>query len=72
MAAYESAITATITSHAPSYVVPADHKRVSRSVMAIMLTGTIAGLRLSWPTVNDEDGQRIHEARSQLAAKKYR
>ncbi len=68
MEAYESAITATSTSHAPWYVVPADHKWVSRAVVATVLAGTIADLRLSWPTVSDEDEQRIREARSRLSA----
>jgi len=68
MAAYESAITATSTSHAPWYVVPADHKWVSRAVVATVLAGTIADLRLSWPTVSEEDEQRIREARSRLEA----
>jgi len=33
---------------------------------ATVLAGTIAYLRISWPTVSEEDEQRVREARSRL------
>lgn len=68
MQAYEEAIAATSTEHAPWYVVPADHKWVSRAVVATVLSGTIHKLGLSWPTVSDEEERRIEEARIRLEA----
>jgi PPK2 family polyphosphate:nucleotide phosphotransferase len=68
MQAYEEALAATSTEHAPWYVVPADHKWVSRAVVAAVLAGTIRGLGLRWPAVDAEQQRRIEEARRELLA----
>ncbi len=44
MQAYEDAIGATSTDWAPWYVIPADHKWISRAMVAQIVTSTIAGI----------------------------
>ena len=68
MKAYEEAIAATSTEHAPWYVVPADKKWVSRSVVAGVLASTIRGLGLSWPAVTPDKRREIEAARKLLEA----
>jgi PPK2 family polyphosphate:nucleotide phosphotransferase len=68
MNAYEKAIAATSTKHAPWYIVPADHKWVSRSIVARIVTQTIESLDLRYPEVTDAQGAVIAEARKQLEA----
>ena len=68
MDAYEQAIAATSTPHAPWYVIPADHKWVSRAAVAAILCGTIRDLGLAWPNVDDAKRQAIHDARRRLEA----
>ena len=68
MAAYEEAISATSTDHAPWYVVPADKKWVSRAVVAAVLAGTIRNLGLEWPKIDDTKRRQIDEARRLLEA----
>ena len=66
MAAYEEAIAATSTDHAPWYVIPADRKWVSRAAVAAVLAGTIRRLGLEWPTVDAAKKQQIEAARLRL------
>jgi PPK2 family polyphosphate:nucleotide phosphotransferase len=68
MEAFEDAITATSTPHAPWYVIPADHKHVMRTLVAGVLTRTIQGLGLAYPTVSDEQAEAIEKARAELLA----
>jgi PPK2 family polyphosphate:nucleotide phosphotransferase len=68
MKAYEKAIGATSTKHAPWYIIPADHKWVSRSVVARVVTTTIESLDLRYPEVTDAQSAVIAEARKQLEA----
>lgn len=68
MNAYEEAIAATSTEHAPWYVVPADKKWVTRAVVAGVLAATIRGLGLEWPKVDDAKRRQIEEARRLLEA----
>jgi PPK2 family polyphosphate:nucleotide phosphotransferase len=68
MAAYEQAITATSTSWAPWYVIPADHKHVMQAMVASILVDTIDSLDLQWPTVSDADREANAKARAQLEA----
>ncbi len=49
MKAYEAAIRATATPHAPWFVVPADHKWFTRLVVAETVVAAIEGLDLAWP-----------------------
>ena len=66
MEAYEDMLNATSTKGAPWYVVPADHKWVSRAVVARVIATTIHGLDLHYPEVTPEQRRRIEEARKKL------
>lgn len=68
MEAYEAAIGATSTEHAPWYVVPADNKWISRAVVAAVLAGTIRGLGLEYPRVDEAGHAELMAARRQLEA----
>jgi PPK2 family polyphosphate:nucleotide phosphotransferase len=68
MEAFEDAITATSTSYAPWYVIPADHKYVMRTLVAGVLVRSIRGLGLSYPTVTPEKLEAIEKARDALLA----
>jgi PPK2 family polyphosphate:nucleotide phosphotransferase len=64
--AYAAMLEATSTKQAPWYVIPADHKWVSRAMVAAVITRSIAELDLRPPQVTDERRQQIAEARQQL------
>ncbi len=66
--AYEKAISATSTDDAPWYVVPADQKWVTRSIVSEVITTTLGGLGLSYPTVGETQLHAIAEARRLLEA----
>ncbi len=68
MQAFEDAITATSTTWAPWYVIPADHKPVMQAIVARVLVETIQGLGLSWPEVSDKDRIANVNARQWLEA----
>jgi PPK2 family polyphosphate:nucleotide phosphotransferase len=65
--AYEQMLTETSTKSAPWYVIPADHKWVSRALVARVLTGTIRSLDLHYPEVPPEKLAQVEEARRLLA-----
>jgi PPK2 family polyphosphate:nucleotide phosphotransferase len=64
--AYEDALSATSTEWAPWYIVPADHKWITRAVVADVVTSTIRGLNLKFPELVEEQRQAVKEARKQL------
>ena len=68
MRAYEECLATTSTKSAPWYVIPADHKWVTRSLVAAVLTETIKSLGLKWPKVTDEQKRSIAEAKQRLEA----
>jgi len=68
VAAYEAAMTATSTDWAPWYIVPADHKWVTRAVVAGILTHTIRSLDLKYPELTPAQLAALDEARKQLEA----
>jgi PPK2 family polyphosphate:nucleotide phosphotransferase len=70
MAAYETCIGATSTRSAPWYVIPADHKWVSRALVAAVLTDTLNSLGLEWPKVSEEQKRQIAESKIKLEAEK--
>jgi PPK2 family polyphosphate:nucleotide phosphotransferase len=67
MAAYEEAIRATATRHAPWYVVPADQKWFTRVVVAAAIVHALEKLDLSYPKVSDAKREELALARVQLA-----
>jgi polyphosphate kinase 2 (PPK2 family) len=66
--AYEEAIEATSTAWAPWYVIPADHKWVTRAVVADIITTTLLDLKLKYPVVSDEQQRQLAAARKKLLA----
>jgi PPK2 family polyphosphate:nucleotide phosphotransferase len=66
MEAYEDALSATSTAWAPWYVVPADHKWVTRAVVADIVTSTLQGLDLRYPEVTEAQRKALEEARERL------
>lgn len=64
--AYEDALTATSTDWAPWYVVPADHKWITRLIVAELVTAALKGLDLHYPKMGKADQQRLAEARRKL------
>ncbi len=68
MKAYEDALGETSTKWAPWYVVPADHKWVTRAVVAGIVTAAIRGLDLKYPELTEDDRTRLAESRRQLIA----
>jgi PPK2 family polyphosphate:nucleotide phosphotransferase len=70
MRAYEDALTATSTRWAPWYVVPADHKFVTRALVARILAERIGELGLTPPKVSTEQKALLEAARKELLAGK--
>ncbi|MCI0642465.1 MAG: polyphosphate kinase 2 family protein [Gemmataceae bacterium] len=66
MRAYEDALSATSTDWAPWYIVPADHKWVTRTVVAAIVSTTICGLDLRYPQVSEAQRKELAEARKRL------
>jgi PPK2 family polyphosphate:nucleotide phosphotransferase len=64
--AFEEALSATSTKWAPWYVIPADHKFVTRALVAHLVTHAIEELDLHYPKVSGEQKSRIEAAREQL------
>jgi polyphosphate kinase 2 (PPK2 family) len=68
MRAFEEAIGATATPHAPWYVVPADNKWYTRLVVAAAIVEAVENLDLEYPTVGAEKKKELAAARAELAA----
>jgi len=68
MDAYETCLNETSAKSAPWYVIPADHKWVSRALVAAILTDTLHSLGLQWPKITDEQKRAIQEAKRRLEA----
>jgi PPK2 family polyphosphate:nucleotide phosphotransferase len=66
MAAFEDALSATSTKWAPWYIIPADHKWVTRAMVALIIADCIRSLDLSYPEVTPEMMQQIEEGKKQL------
>jgi PPK2 family polyphosphate:nucleotide phosphotransferase len=65
-AAFEEAIAATSTDWAPWYVVPADHKWISRAVVAEVIAKSIEDLNLKFPKTGKEKKKELDAARAEL------
>jgi len=66
MNAYEECLSATSTKWAPWHVIPANHKWVSRAMVAHIVATTIESLDLKYPEVTAEKRKQIEQARKQL------
>jgi PPK2 family polyphosphate:nucleotide phosphotransferase len=65
--AYENLLSATSTKWAPWHVIPADHKWVSRAVVAAILIDAIQSLDLHYPEPTAEQKRQIAAAKKKLA-----
>lgn len=68
MRAYEAALSNTSTDWAPWWVIPADHKFIARTLVAMIITNAIESLGLRYPEVSDEEKAAQQEARRELEA----
>ena len=68
--AYEDAIRATATPHAPWYVVPADHKWFTRIVVAGAVIEKLRSLDLKYPKHDKATSEKIAAAREALEKEK--
>ena len=66
--AYEEALTATSTSWAPWYVVPADQKPAMRALVGAIVVNAIDELNLHAPSIGEEQARELENAREALAA----
>jgi len=66
MRAYEDAIRATATKHAPWFVVPADHKWFTRLVVAAAVVDALERLDLKFPKVGARQRAELRAARQVL------
>jgi PPK2 family polyphosphate:nucleotide phosphotransferase len=67
MSAYEKAIRATASKHAPWFVVPADNKWFTHLVVAAAVVRALEELDLSYPRVSSQKRKELRASRSMLA-----
>ena len=63
---YEKMLGATSTKEAPWYIIPADQKWLSRTLVAYIITRTIDSLDLHYPKPSEETMKALDEARKRL------
>jgi len=68
--AYEEMIRNTSTKRAPWYVVPADNKWFTRTVVAAAIVDTMEELNPAYPEVDEERSKEITAAKATLSEKK--
>jgi PPK2 family polyphosphate:nucleotide phosphotransferase len=64
--AYEKALSATSTTWAPWYVIPADHKWFVRVALADVVVATLEALNLQYPRVEGASATLLQQCRAQL------
>jgi PPK2 family polyphosphate:nucleotide phosphotransferase len=69
-AAYADAIAATSTSHAPWFVVPADHKWFTSLVVADVIVNALEEMKLTFPRLTPKQRRELADARRRLAAER--
>ncbi len=62
MAAYEDAINATATKHAPWYVIPSDDRLNQQLLIAHLVADTLAGLPIAFPEKDEKEAQTLIRA----------
>lgn len=70
MSAYEEALAATSSAHAPWHVIPADHKWFAHAAIAEILFKTLSGLDLRFPPLTSVQRRELAQARQQLRRRK--
>jgi PPK2 family polyphosphate:nucleotide phosphotransferase len=68
--AYEDCLEATSTEQAPWYVIPADHKWITRALVSRILVQTVKSLNVTWPAVTPQQQEQIAAAKAKLLAEK--
>lgn len=68
--AYEQAIRATATEHAPWYIIPADEQWESRALVGRLLRLQLEALGLKHPKLAPEEKARLADARKELLSEK--
>jgi hypothetical protein len=66
MHAFEEAIAATASKHAPWYVVPADNKWFTRLLVSAAIVEAVAGLELAYPKIDAAKKKELAAARVAL------
>ena len=66
MNAFEDTLNHTSTEHAPWYIIPADHKWFTRTVVADVIVERLKSLNLNYPTVSEEHMKHLVEAKELL------
>jgi hypothetical protein len=67
MTAYEQCLSATSTSAAPWYVVPADDKENARLIVSQIVLDTFEGLEMTYPKSSAKRRKELQAIRKQLA-----
>ena len=70
MHAFEEAIRATASHHAPWFVVPADNKWFARLLVAAAIVEAVERLHLAYPTVDAEKKKELQTIRAALSQEK--
>src|SRR5262249_53279056 len=70
MHAFEEAIRATASQHAPWYVVPADNKWFTRLLVAAAIVEAVEKLDLAYPAVSPEKRRELQTVRAALSREK--
>jgi PPK2 family polyphosphate:nucleotide phosphotransferase len=68
MKAYEECLSATSTSGAPWYVVPADNKQNARLIVSRIVLDTLGGLKMTYPKTSTKRRQELEMIRKRLAS----
>jgi polyphosphate kinase 2 (PPK2 family) len=68
MRAYEDALGATSTRHAPWYVIPADNKWFTRLAVANIIIETLESMDLHFPSLDRRKERELAKARRRLRA----
>ena len=66
MEAYEDCLTATSTSDAPWYVVPADDKRNTHLIVSTIIVDTLKGLDMAYPKTGAKRRRELKAIRKRL------
>jgi PPK2 family polyphosphate:nucleotide phosphotransferase len=70
MKAYEDVFSHTSTTHAPWYIIPADHKWFMRFAVAAITCQTLDDLDLEYPAVTPAHRRKLLQIRKQLMAER--
>lgn len=66
MNAFQEAISATSTKHAPWYIIPSDKKWYGRTVVSEIIVQTMKKLKLSFPVLSEEQLEQLKRAKELL------